>query len=380
MRKSALFLLLLIFLFWSCKKKDDPPPVNPTTEVPVGLVLSLTGSFGPYGNIQQNGALLAISEINSGLYIPNVRLKAWFQDDKSNPDTCRKVFRSLINENKVMCIIGPTSSNSAFQADTIAQNNQVIVLGISNTVPGITEMGNYIFRNSLPESGVIPNTVSVTHAKLGYSRIAIIYGNDDAYTIGAYEIFKTALESTAGISIVQTETVKKGDTLFTDQLTRVKASNPDAIIITALVNEASKLMIQARQMDIPDTVRFIGGNNFNTSRLAQLAGSAAEGAICGAAWIESEDTPGNAAFVLHYQQLFGTTPDQFAAQAYTGIYLIANAISRASSITPEGLRKALAQTSQYPTILGDFSFDQNRDPVHPPVVQVLSGGKFELFQ
>lgn len=378
-KPPILLILACILAFLGCKK-SDPDPEPAVVEVPIGMALSLTGNFSPYGIIQQNGLTLAIKEINNSSLIPGIKLVPYFADDQSIPDTCRKVFRDLIFKHKVIAIIGPTSSNSAFVADTVAQNNGVVVMGISNTVPGITAMGSYVFRNSLPESAVIPNTIAVTHGKLGYSKVAVIYGDDDPYTIGAYDAFKAALESTAGVSIVSTEVIRKGEVIFTDMLTRVKAANPDVIVLAALVAEASKIMVQARQMGIPGSVRFIGGNSFNTSKLWQQAGDAAQGAICGTAWIYTEDTPGNANFVTSYVSLYGANPDQFAAQAYTSLYIIAEALSRSGTLTGSSLRDALGKTKNLETILGTFSFDANRDPVHPPVLQELVDGEFILYQ
>lgn len=378
MKRFLLVFLLPIILLPGCKKSSTDY-TSQQAVVDLGLVISLSGSFGPYGANQQNGAVMAVDEINSANVFPGLKLVLHISDDKSAPDTCRKVFRDLIFKQNVIAIIGPTSSNAAFAADTVAQNNGVVVMAISNTVPGITEMGNCIFRNSLPETSVIPNTIAVTHAKLGYSRVAIVYGDDDPYTLGAYDSFVTALNSAVGVSIVCTETIHKGDSLFAPQLGRIMASNPDVIVLATLVNEASKLMIQARAMGIPGSIRFLGGNSFNTSMLWQQAGSASEGAICGSAWNRYEFTPGNPQFVTGYISRFGSPPDQFAAQAYTAVYLIANAMLRSNPINRVTLRNALSQTSNLNTILGSFSFDSMRNPEHSPVVQQIENGEFILF-
>ena len=72
-------------------------------------------------------------------------------------------------------------------------------------------------------------------------------------------------------------------------------------------------------------------------------------------------------------------PIQFAAQAYTSIYLIADAIKRSAPLTSEKLKDNLININNLPTVLGTFSFDSNRDPVHPPVVQELVNGEFILY-
>ena len=374
-RSIAVAVFSILLVLTGCKKQETV-----TVQIPVGMAISLTGNFGPYGINQKNGLELALDELNENADLHGFELIPHFFDDQSSPDTCRKIFREMILNHQVMAIIGPTSSNSAFMADTVAQNNKVSVIGISNTVPGITEMGNYVFRNSLMESSVIPNTVKATHVKLGYSRVAIVYGNDDPYTIGAYDAFKAALENTPGVTIVSTEVIHKGDKEFTAQVTRIKESNPDAIVLAALVAEASLLMVKARELGIPASVRFIGGNSFNTSQLWQLAGEASQKAICGSAWIYSENTPGNSQFVTSYTARFGSKPDQFAAQAYASLYILADAIKRAGKVNNLTLRDALANTQNLQTILGSFSFDANRNPVHTPVVQELVNGQFFIFQ
>ena len=368
----------VILLIYGCTKKESTNESS-VIEVPIGIAVSLTGNFSPYGINQKNGLTMAVNELNTGSYIPGIKFVPYFMDDKSSPDTCRKIYREMILNNKVMIIIGTTSSNCAFAAVTENITAHFGNSGISNTVPGITEMGSYVFRNCLPESEVIPNTVQVTHTRLGYSRVAIVYGNDDPYTIGAYNAFKASLESTAGVSIVSTEIIHKGDTLFTTQLSRVQASNPDVIVLAVLVNEASKLMIQAQQLGIPNSVSFIGGNSFNTSQLWAQAGEAAQGSICGSAWINSEETPGNIQFVARYSNLYGSIPDQFAAQAYACLYIIVDAMNRSNPMNNEILRNSLANTKNLKTILGTFSFDTSRNPVYPPVVQELVDGEFVLF-
>ena len=124
-------------------------------------------------------------------------------------------------------------------------------MATSNTAGGILEIGNYIFRDSLPESIVVPNTVKVTSQALDYKKVAVMYGEDDAFTTSGYDVFKKALAD-AGIQTLTTETFKKGDTDFSAQLTKIKSLNPEAIILSALAEEAAGIMVQGRQLGIPE--------------------------------------------------------------------------------------------------------------------------------
>jgi branched-chain amino acid transport system substrate-binding protein len=348
-------------------------------EIPVGAVWSLTGGAAVYGTVQRNAADLATNEINRTGLLGAAKLKLITEDDRSTREGGIAAFEKLLNRDRVVAILGPTLSNTARATDPIAQDKGVVVLAVSNTADGIVEIGDFVFRDSLPESDVQPNTIRATKDKLGYRRVAVLYGDDDAFTKAGYDVFSKALAD-AGVQVVTTETFKKGDTDFSAQLTKIRGLNPDAIVLSALVEEAAGAMTQARQLGIPASVPFIGGNGINSPKLAELAGSAAQGAISGAAWFIGNDTPGNAAFVKAYRDQYGNDPDQFAAQAYAGVYLLATAMKNAGSSSPRAVRDALAQLKDVASVLGSFSFDASRNPVHPPVVQILQDGKFALFK
>ena len=81
-----------------------------------------------------------------------------------------------------------------------------------------------------------------------------------------------------------------------------------------------------------------------------------------------------------YQEKYGNTPDQFAAQAYTGVYLLAYGLRDAGKVESAPLRDALAKLKDVDTILGKFSVASNREAVHTPVVQEVKDGKFALFK
>ena len=345
-------------------------------EIPVGFVFSQTGAGAPYGPSQKNAAQLAVDEINASGMLGGATLKPIFEDDASKPEQAIQVFTKLITQDKVVAIIGPTLSNSAKSSDPVAQENKTLVLGVSNTAGGIVEIGDYVFRNSLPESAVIPNTVKVLNEKLGTTKAAVLYGNDDAFTKAGYDVFQQSLAE-QGIEVVATETFAKGDTDFNPQLTKIKGLNPEAIFVSALAEEAAGIIAQARQLGI--TVPIVGGNGFNSPKLAELAGDAAEGVISGAAWFAGSPSERNQAFVKAYNAKYGANPDQFAAQAYDGVYLVATAIKNAGSIDRTAIRDAMDTIQGFEGVLGTFSFE-NREPRHAPVVQVVNNGTFALYE
>ncbi|MCA9950450.1 MAG: ABC transporter substrate-binding protein [Anaerolineales bacterium] len=356
---------------------DEAPSVEAEV-IKVGAAHALSGPIALYGEPISQGIQLAVAQMNAQNYLgEGKQIEVVYEDTAGDKEQAISVFEKLINQDGVVAILGPTLSNSAFAADPIAQEAGVPVIGSSNTASGITEMGDFVFRTSLPESAVIPNTLQVVADARGMQDVAVMYGNDDQFTQSGYEVFASSLEN-LGTNVVTTETFAKGDADFNAQLTKIKSLAPQAIIASALAEEAANIMSQARQQGIE--AYFIGGNGFNSPKLAEIAGDAAEGAISGAAWFIGNPTPENQTFVEAYRAEFGTDPDQFAAQAYTAAWVLGEAIKSANSTDPAAIRDALTAIQNLPTPLGEFSFDANRDPLHTPVVLIVKDGQFALFE
>jgi branched-chain amino acid transport system substrate-binding protein len=360
-----------------------PVPQNLPSDVSLGVVFGLSGSVAVYGESQQKGVELAVKEINDSGYLGDgVTLTAIFEDGGSDAEASIAAFDKLVSEENVSGIIGPTLSTQAFGADPVAAEAGIPVMGVSNTATGITtmnddpELDKFIFRDSLPESSVIPGTVAQSVEILGLKKVGVMYGNDDDFTVSGYNVFAQALTDN-NVETLRTETFARGDVDFSPQLTNIINDKPDAIVVSALVAEAVPIVIQARQLGYTGPI--IGGNGFNSPALFEQAGEAAEGVIVGAAWNISNPSDVSVAFSEAFQAAYDSSPDQFAAQAYTGAWLYATAIRCADSAEPAAVRDALAAIKDFPTALGSFSFDADRNPVHEPVVQIVLGGKFQLL-
>jgi branched-chain amino acid transport system substrate-binding protein len=360
-----------------------PVPQNLPEEVTIGAVFGLSGNIAAYGEPQKRGVELAVAEINAAGYLgEGTTLVAVFEDGGSDGEASIAAMDKLIAENELAAVIGPTLSAQAFAADPIASENGVLVLGVSNTAAGLTtmnedeELDQFIFRDSLPEANVIPNTIAKATEILGLENVGVIYGNDDDFTLSGYDAFAAALEG-AGIEVVREETFARGDVDFSAQLTNIINDDPDAIIASALIAEAVPIVLQARQLGYTGPI--IGGNGFNSPNLFAQGGEAAEGVIVGAAWNIGSPSELSVAFTDTFTEAYGAAPDQFAAQAYTGAWLVATAIRCGDSADPAAVRDALAAVVDYPTPLGSFSFDETRNPVHEPVVQIVQEGMFKLL-
>lgn len=341
--------------------------------IPVGAALSLTGGAASYGASQQKGLDLAAEQLKQK---GGVTYDLKIEDDGTDPRQGITVFEQLIDQG-MSVIIGPTLSNGAFQAQPIAQEEKVPVLGISNTADGIVEQGDYIFRDSLPERAVIPQTVKAAKEKYGLQKVVVMYSNDDAFTENGYKVFASSLDQ-EGIEVADTLTFSKADTDFRPLLTEAKGHAPDAIVVSALIEAAVPLVTQARELGIEAPI--IGGNGFNNPALMKQAGKAAEGVVVGAAWNSASDNPQNAEFLAAFQQKYQAAPDQFAAQAYAGLMIIDAAVRSACNGERDAIKTGFGTIKSLPTVLGDVTINDQRDVEHEAVVQVVAGGKFAVLE
>ncbi|KAG1546281.1 hypothetical protein G6F50_013653 [Rhizopus delemar] len=283
-------------------------------------------------------------------------------------------------------VFGPTLSNSAQAADPIAQAAKTVAFGTSNTADGITSIGNYVFRNSVTEADVLPATISTVKAKTGLKNVAVLYGNDDVFTKSGYDNFKTALEDPT-IPVTTTETFAKGDVDFKAQLTKIKGTNPDAIVLSALLAEGAPIMVQARQLGL--NVPIIGGNGMNSVKIFDLApGGASNNLWIGSPWSIENKAPENVKFIAASKAKFNGSPDQFAAQSYDAMYTVAQALknTKISGELPKdraALRDALPSVT-WTGATGAFKFRQANDRAgkpagydadQGPIVSVTKDGK-----
>jgi branched-chain amino acid transport system substrate-binding protein len=360
-------------------------------DIKLGAAEALTGPAAKYGTAIKNGFTLAADEINAKGGVNGNKLVLVVEDEQGKKEEAINVFKKLIFQDKVLALFGPTLSNSAFAADPIANAAKVVVFGTSNTADGITAMGPYTFRNSVMESDVLPVTTRVAVKHFGLKKVAVIYGNDDAFTKAGYDAFKVALADQK-IPVTTTETYAKGDVDFKAQLTKIKATNPDAIVCSCLAEEAGNIILQTRSLGMKQP--FIGGNGFNSPKLFDIAKDAADDTIMGSPWSSENTAPANKAFIAAYQAKFKGDPDQFAAQAYDAMYIVAEALKGVKlSGNLEKDRQALQQALpkvKWDGATGPFSFraappSKDGKPVgydaqQDAIVNIGKGSKFVLLK
>ncbi len=336
----------------------------------IGFVAVLSGGAAAYGQSQKQGIDMAVDEINkSGDFKINLDM----EDTKGEPTQAISVIKKMINDKKSV-VIGPMLSGEMKAVGPILQQAQMPTLGISLTAEGITDMGDYIFRNSVPESMNIPQTISKSRKLLGYQKVAILYSNNNEQLVSAFRTYQEVCKK-EGIDVVDIESFADKDSDFSAQLTKIQATNPDAIIVDALYQEGALILKKAREMGMNQPV--IGNNGFVSPQLIKQAGAAADNVYVSSMWSLTRDDPKTQKFIKDFKERYGHDPDQFAASAYDGVYMVVDAMKRAGTTTDhKKIRDAMASMKDFHGVCGNFSFNSKRDPVVDLVLLKIENGQF----
>ncbi len=352
----------------------------PKADIKIGMATAKSGAANFYNPQQSNGAALAVEQIIAGGGINGAKLQLIVEDDGSVRDQGITAFKKFIEQDKVAAILGPTLSAVAAGAHPVAQAAGVPVIAISNTGLGIVGKCDYgpcdwIFRASLGEQSAVPETVKAATQKLGLKKVVIIYG-DGKFELDDLTIFKDAFKAN-GVTVAKEIAYTAKEVDFAPFVTQAKGENPDAIVASSLAGAAGKILDEvAKQMP---GKRVIGGNGLNSASLLPNANAGLM--IVGTAWSKASSDKANTDFVAAYKAKYNVDPDQFAAQSYTAMIVLADALKRSGNPTDKAaVKKALEGVSSLATPLGAFSFTADHDVKQPTFVMTVKDGQFTPFQ
>ena len=373
-------LAILIVGFSACERMSQivqptiPQIDDQSDEISIGVVLPLTGPLTATSTLMKQGFDLALAEINNS-HLSDTRFKFIVEDDAGSPEGAVDAFKKLIHKEHVSVILGPATSSATEAAFPVAQENQVVAISPTSGARGLSAIGDFVFRIPLTTDVVIRKGIEITYAELDYQRVATMYDETDLFSTDRDTALREVL-ATKGIEVLTPEIFQSSDTDFTEQLTRIKALDPDIIFVSALPPEKAGILIQGHQLDI--SAPFIVSSLTDVE--VQAAGVTAEGAITFIGWLPTDDTPGNQAFVQNYREAFGMEPNAFATSSYAAVYILAEAMKNAQSTDPAAIRDALADISDFDTVLGKFSFNADGDAVYDPKVLIVKDGRLQAFE
>jgi branched-chain amino acid transport system substrate-binding protein len=332
--------------------------------IPIGIAVAQTSDTALLGQEQVVGAQIAEKYFNDKGGVNGRPIKLVFQDAAGAPETAVAAFNTLISQN-VVAIVGPTLSTQARAANPVANTAGVPILAPSNTAAGIPQIGQYVTRVSAPVAAYAANAISYAiELNKDLKNVAVLYAQDDVFSTSETQVFqKGAKDLGLTVTTVQTFSVKDKD--FTTVIGAALDTKPDLVIISGLAVDGGNLVKQLRELDYKGLI--IGGNGLNTANMFPVCQDKCDGVLVAQAYGPRYDSPENKDFVAAYTaQTKRETPPQFAAQAFTCVQIVVEALtnlekkgSKIDLTDLAGLRKALndeIQAGTYVTPLGKLSF------------------------
>lgn len=336
-----------------------------TTPVPIGIAVAQTSNTALLGQEQVIGARFAEKYINARGGVNGTPIRLVFQDTGGDEAGAINAFQNLITKDKVVGIVGPTLSQQAFSADPIADRAKVPVVGPSNTAKGIPQIGNFVARVSAPVSVVAPNAIrQALKLDSKIKKVAVLYAQNDAFSTSETGTFQQSAKD-AGLTVATVQKFLTTDSDFTTQVTAVLNADVDLVIVSGLANDGGNLVKQLRQLGYKGSI--VGGNGLNTSNMFPVCQQYCDGIIIAQAYSPAQPSANNQLFVKEYSAQYKKAPPQFAAQAFTGVQVVVDALKVIDRKKKLGeweladLRVALnAQilVGKYNTPLGPISFDK----------------------
>lgn len=325
----------------------------------IGGIGPLTGGAASYGTSVKQGAEIAIEEINAagGVTVGDKKyaLELNFMDDEATAEKAVTAFNALMDKG-MNALMGTVTSGAGMGIIDIANEEGILMLTPSGSAAGLTTYPN-AFRLCFtdPLQGI---TMADLAKDLGYNKIAIIYNNSDEYSTGMMDAFVAQVEANGG-EIVASESFVTDDVDFNTQLTAIKATDAQVIFVPAYYNDAAYITTQAAALGM--NIPFLGSDGWD-GVLAQTVDTAAlEGAIFLTPFFATDENPVVQNFVTKYNEKFSATPDQFAADGYDSIYVIAKAMETAGSTDSAALISAMTQF-QYDGVTGSITFSEDGEP------------------
>lgn len=369
-KKLFMILGIMGMFFSSCTKKENV--------IKIGLVAPMTGGAATYGTSTKNGCMMAIDEINrqGGLIVDKTayKINCIWEDDEGKPESAANAYRKLIDQNKVIAIIGTVMSKCSLAGAPIAQESGVPMITPASTNPQVTEVGNYIFRACFidPFQGTV--MANFAYNTLGKRKAAVLFDNGNDYNKGLAEFFKAQFENLGG-KVVAYESFTDEDKTqdFTPQLTKIKAVSPDVLFLPNYYSSVALVVKQAKGMQL--NIPFLGGDGWDSPELINLAGKDIEGSYFSTHFSKDSPLKEIQKFVKEYEAKYGFSPDGLAALGYDATYILCNALKRSITLKKEDIRQALVETKDLQVLSGKITFDSSRNPIKNAVILKIENGR-----
>ena len=332
-------------------------PAAAQEPIKIGEPYNLTGSQASLDGPSRDGGELAAEEINAAGGVLGRPLELVVADGKSDLPTVASVTKKLVDEDKVVALVGLSDTSFVRASAPIAEAAHLPFLDTGGTAPVITSIGDYVFM--LPFGDNVQAAAGAEFAQgKGWKSAAMLVDEAMDYTKYLAKYFEERFTAEdIGGKVVSRLAYNIGDTDFSAQLTEFKNLDPqpDFLFVSSNPGEIGTIIKQARDMGLNQPI--LGGDGYDTPLLAQLAGPVSNVYFTTHEGIYG-DSPEAKTFADAYAKQYGKAPESvFAALGYDGVKLMADAIGRAGTTDGAKVRDALGATKGFKGVTGTITYE-----------------------
>ncbi|MCE3009107.1 MAG: ABC transporter substrate-binding protein [Proteobacteria bacterium] len=346
-----------------CTKKNS-------NEIVVGHFGSMTGSDATFGQSTDDGIRLAIDQANAAGGVNGKKIKLITMDTQGKSEEAASVVTRLIEQEKVVAVLGEVASTRSLAAAPIAQAKKIPMITPSSTNPKVTEVGDYVFRVCFidPFQGTVMAKFAVENLKA--KKVAILREVSSDYSMGLSDFFIAKFKELGG-EIVADASYQNQDKDFKAQLTQIKSKNPEAIFVPGYYTQVGLIARQARELGIKAPL--MGGDGWDSSKLFEIGGEAVNGGYFSNHYSTDSTDPAAIEFMTKFKAKYNKSPDGLSAAGYDAAQILVAALKTLPEITPSALRDAIAKTTNFPGATGNITINEQRNATKSAVVVQVQG-------
>lgn len=344
--------------------------------IKIGYVGALSGETALWGQAGYNGMQMAMEEINAAGGILGKKVELVKYDGKGESLDSVNAFNKLIDQDKVVAVIGTNFSSCNIPMAAIADSKKIPLIATAASSPLVTvdESGKlhpYSFRIGFTDPFQGRVLAGYAYKKLNMKKAAILTNIADAYSVGITE-YLVAEYTKLGGTIVANEQASSGDNDFRAQLSKIKESGAEALFIPWIYKDVALIVQQARDLGI--TATFIGADGWDSQDLPTLAGASIEGGyFCSRTGF---NTPLAKEFQAKYETKFKITAEAECLFGFDGVMWIKQVIEKAGKADSESIRNGLEATTSFDGTLGKMSVDpKTHDPIREAAMFQIKASK-----
>lgn len=366
-RLIVLFLIAALVLslgMLGCKKeaaKEEEKPVAEEEEkepYKIGVVLSATGPSAPLGEPEKNTLLLEVEKINKAGGVDGHPIEVFIEDDQTDPAKAVDAVTKLIEQDSVLAVIGGSTSPSTLAIMEKTSKAEVPQMAMAAGIPITSPLNKWVFRTPPSDKVSVAKVLDYLTGTLKVKKIAILHDSNAFGTSGATEI--SAKGPGLGLTIVATEKYNTTDADLTAQLTKIKGTDAEVLVVWGTNPGPAVAAKNMKQLGM--TIPYVGSHGIANTKFIELGGEAANGVVFPAGKILIPESIENSAqkkvtdtLIEEYSAKYGKNPDTFAGHAWDGLYMIVKALKKAGADTAK-LRDEIEKIKNFAGIGGIFSY------------------------